>query len=669
MASISANGSKGHHKFTLTVTQSKTDIATNTSTLSFDFKLSPLDNGGWDWAEWGQNITYTITVNGTSYTGYIPDYNGTSVITLKSGTQSVTHDADGSKQIPYSFSVTDGTGAYYTSGNASASGTFVLTTIPRATTPTFSAKSVTMGNSITITINPAASTFKHKLRYVWSTLTHQIDGFSVGADFTTQGDLTVTFTPPTSLANYIPNNNSGICIVQCYTYDANGSHIGTVETEITLAVPSYTPTVSIQVGQYNTLSTVLVQNKSTLSVVIEASSLYGATITDYSSVVDNIRYSGQTFQTLPLSSGNKTIVTTVTDSRGKTATFTSGVYVVYAYIAPQITSFALERQSDNTTVIATVKGRISAINNKNAKTIKVILNGVTNTITSSTYIINGTTTFTNVPTDVTLIGSATFTDSYVTIKQDSVLPTVAVTMDFLYDGKGVAFGKVAETSNLLDVAWAIKSSGIKSQRGTRPTSANISPETDYYGCMENYLASNSMTEGKPMTVDGQTASTHDGHILHFHWDNGGKYDAQLYLKNSNGSLLTRGCNAGTWSAWKQMLDTSLCKDYVIEQGTSDGWNYTKWKNGKIELYGDKSLTFPAGTTVATNLNRSIVTIELSSLLTTIIFGVCPVQYNGMIPQFCRHTTYQTRAEVVILTSRSIEGFTITVPLYIVGKWN
>ena len=248
--------------------------------------------------------------------------------------------------------------------------------------------------------------------------------------------------------------------MKCYTYDANGTHIGTVETDLTLSVPNYTLTASLTITGNNLLSGVYVQNKSSMNVSVTASTLYGASISSYSSVVDNTRYIGQNFTTNILSNGSKTVVTTVTDSRGKTVQVTSAAYTVYAYTTPQITSFSLERQTDDEkTVIATVKGSISAINNKNAKTVKVVLNGVTNTITSSAYTINGTTTFTNVPTDVTLIGSATLADSYVTIKQDSVLPTVAVTMDFYKDGNGIAMGKVAETPNLLDVVWDIKTGG------------------------------------------------------------------------------------------------------------------------------------------------------------------------------------------------------------------
>ena len=143
MASISANGSKGHHKFTLNVTETSTSSANNTSSLSFSFVISPIQTS-WNWEQWGANINYVVTINGTQYTGSIPNYDGYSSVTLKSGTQIVTHNTDGSKSISYSFSVTDTSGQSYTCGNASASGTMALTTIPRyLTITTFDITSIT----------------------------------------------------------------------------------------------------------------------------------------------------------------------------------------------------------------------------------------------------------------------------------------------------------------------------------------------------------------------------------------------------------------------------------------------------------------------------------------------------------------------------------------------
>ena len=473
--------------------------------------------------------------------------------------------------------------------------------------------------------------------------------------------------------------------MQCYTYDASGNHIGTVETAITLAVPSYTPTGSITITGNNLLSSAYVQGKSTMGVSITASTSYGASITGYSSTVDGKTYTGNAFTTGTLSNGSKSVVCTITDSRGKTASVTSSSVTVYEYAAPKITSFTLARQSDNTTVIATVQGTISSINSKNAKTVKVVLNGVTNTITASSYTISGTTTFTSVPTDTTLIGSATLTDSYTTVKQDSMLPTVAVTMDFYKDGKGVAFGKVAETSELLDVAWServrknltvdgtLTAAGNATLKGTLGVTGTMSADTI------NASTLNAST-GAVIQRSFELTSPNFGSAVITRNDSTNA--ATIRFANTNGVLGSIGMT-GTidavlkrWTANSNtsytILDTGnltdTIKDYIIEQGTKNGWNYTKWNNGIIEIYCDKSLSFPAGTQITTNLWRSLVSLDLSSLMTKILSGTCSVQASGMLPQVCRHSTNLATAEIVIATSRTIDAFTVTAPLYIKGLW-
>ena len=106
MASISANGSRGHHRFTLNVNEIGTNINNNTSTVSFSFQLSAIQNG-WDWNIKTNPVSYRVTINGTNYNGTIVSYGGSGTVTLKSGSLTVGHNADGSKSISFSFSVTD----------------------------------------------------------------------------------------------------------------------------------------------------------------------------------------------------------------------------------------------------------------------------------------------------------------------------------------------------------------------------------------------------------------------------------------------------------------------------------------------------------------------------------------------------------------------------------
>ena len=127
---ISATGSKGNHKFTLQVNE--TGTSGNSSLMSYTFKLSPVKTG-WDWAGWSNSsrtVSYTITIGNNTYSGKIPDYDGYSTVTVKSGSNiAIEHDANGTKTIDIGFTVTDTAGQSYTSGNASASDTMILTKI------------------------------------------------------------------------------------------------------------------------------------------------------------------------------------------------------------------------------------------------------------------------------------------------------------------------------------------------------------------------------------------------------------------------------------------------------------------------------------------------------------------------------------------------------------
>ena len=127
---INANGSKGHHKFTLKVSEDST--SDNSSFLSYIFTIAPIQNG-YDWNTFGSRISYSITIGSNTYTGTIPAYNGSSTVTLKSGSNiEIPHDSDGTKTIDIGFAVTDSSSANYTCGNASASDTFKLTDLHKA---------------------------------------------------------------------------------------------------------------------------------------------------------------------------------------------------------------------------------------------------------------------------------------------------------------------------------------------------------------------------------------------------------------------------------------------------------------------------------------------------------------------------------------------------------
>ena len=128
MASINANGSRGHHKFTLNIWEISTDTPSNSSLLGWSLVLSPVQTG-WDWNISG--ISWSVSLNGVNANGNIRQYDGVSTVTLGSGTLNVVHDDNGDKQVGFSFAINDSANKTYTPGSCSASGSMALTHINR----------------------------------------------------------------------------------------------------------------------------------------------------------------------------------------------------------------------------------------------------------------------------------------------------------------------------------------------------------------------------------------------------------------------------------------------------------------------------------------------------------------------------------------------------------
>ena len=572
--------------------------------------------------------------------------------------------------------------------NRTVSVTATLSAIPRATTPTFSASPYTMGTALTISLSPANSTFKHKIDYEFGTLKNQTSGLSSGSNFTSQGNTSVTFTPPTSLGSQIPSATSGTCKIYCYTYTSSGTHIGTKSVDITLNVPSYTPTITnVTLTGNNLLSGEYVQNKSTITGNATLSTSYGASVKSVVAEVDGKTYSSLPFTTSVLSNGSKTVKITFTDTRSKSTTYTSTAFTVQSYSSPAISSFTLERQADNTTVIAAVKGSVSAVNNKNTKAITITLNGVTNTIASSSYTINSTTTFTNVPTDNTLSAIAKITDYYTETKKDAVLPTVAVTMDFYKDGTGVAFGKVAEEGNLLDVSWRIKNSSIPTLLGGLGTKIpnNSDLNTLSFIVPGNYVSA-SNADAKTLT----NSPTKYGfkmsvtNCLSYYTDvNSAEWiyivrEITTYLGDRWIQYVNKDSGAWEFSPWRLMIDSanlgdhlkSYTNDYIVERGESGAWVYRKWNSGHMELYGTLSQT---PTSLNNGTNSITATLPVSFINTDFVVNITPAKCALLVSAFgdCNSSNDKTHTVNSFILSYKYNystAYTVNFNVTVVGKW-
>ena len=369
MASISKNGSRGHHKFTLTVNESSYSIANNTSAVTFNFSMGHVV-AGYDWNYSSKCVTCKCTINGNTYTKKLYKYGGSGTVTLASGTITVPHNSDGKKTISFSFSVSDGIGASYTPGSASASGSLALTNIPRVSDISVSPTAIDADGT-----SEVIATATKKYSSFTDTITVTLGDYSQEV---TSGEA---FTIPEEWINAIPGTSATAAVT--VTTKNGSTTIGTKTANLTVNVPEdIKPTISaVAVTEAVTSVTQAFGNRfvktlSKLNVAITAAGIYGSTISSYSTEFEGTAYLGQTFQTNALNSaGSINMVTTVIDSRGRSVTYTKSVTVV-DYTLPTITDLSyVQCNSDGTPnssgsyTKVTISGKVASVESQNSKTL------------------------------------------------------------------------------------------------------------------------------------------------------------------------------------------------------------------------------------------------------------------------------------------------------------
>lgn len=339
-----------------------------------------------------------------------------------------------------------------------------IPTIPRATTPTLSAGTVAMGSAVTINLPRASSSFTHNVTYRFGNATGTINS---------NAGTSCSWTPPVSLAQQIKTSTSGIGTITVQT--KNGSTvIGTKTINIALTVPaSVVPTISAHTAVEATANLAtkfgaLVQSKSTLKVSTTAAGAQGSTITAYKTEVEGRSYTGNPCTTAALSkAGTVAVKTTVTDSRGRTASHTVNVTVI-AYSPPGIATSAVARTSDEaTTGKFDYSYSISPVGNKNDKSFAIqYLNGSTWTdITrlSTDYSKTGSVTSgaifgVDATTRVRFVAKDYFSE--VVIERE-VGPTFTL-MNFGAGGKSLAIGMLSANDGYFEVGLPFRLGGRQS---------------------------------------------------------------------------------------------------------------------------------------------------------------------------------------------------------------
>jgi len=410
----------------------------------------------------------THVVNGSSSSAVAPqisgDVNADTETLMRTTTHTIPHKEDGTLSVPMSASYPVNLAVHGTTYNTfTVSGTANVDTIPRATTPTLSASSVTAGQAVTINLPRNVASVTHSIAYAF--------GGQTGTIITDAG-ASYAWTVPTSLLSAIPNAFSGTCTLSVTSF-AGGVSLGTRSIQLMINVPtSAAPVVSsVAISEVNT-SVVppawgfYVQGRSALRILTTATAQYGASITGISVAVGVNTYSGAdvTSHVLTLA-GTNTVSVTVTDSRGQKTTWNGSVNVV-AYTMPTISALSANRcnqdgtaNDEGTYARITYAATVAPVNNQNSATgvIEYKLSTASTWTQASTfpviYSVNSSVIISGLNVNNSYDVRMRVTDKYSESTRNAEIPTAATILDFRADGKGLGIGKVSEIPDTLDVGY------------------------------------------------------------------------------------------------------------------------------------------------------------------------------------------------------------------------
>ncbi len=331
--------------------------------------------------------------------------------------------------------------------------------------------SFTFGNAINIPITKYNSGF-------YDVLTISVGGTTIKTinDITNGYDVSFTTTELNNIYAKLPSATKGTVTFKLTTKtSSSGSTVGTSTKTATGTIPSSVkPTISgitlaEAVSGLASKFGAYIQNKSKITGTVNASAGSGSSISAYKTTINGSSYTSKTFTTGVLkTSGSNTISTTVTDKRGRTATY-STTFSVLAYSKPSISTFKVERCNADGTLNdeginfkVTVKSSITALNNKNDGSYvfqyKLSSGDTWTTLGNSLsgYSINTSWVVTNVALNIDNVY-----DFKLTVKDyfESVLKNYNVAesftlMNFGADGHSMAIGGVATETDTLDVKMA-----------------------------------------------------------------------------------------------------------------------------------------------------------------------------------------------------------------------
>lgn len=371
----------------------------------------------------------------------------------------VDHQADGSGPI----SVYTNLGIYVNSsggevGRINQTDTLELPRIPRVSTLT--AAGVELGQEMTITITRAAEGFTDTVS--WSC-------GSQSGTIAEQTALTqLQWTPPLELAAQAPEDTQA-AVVLTVTSFLNGTQVGSKDTAVQCTIPeSVVPTLSVTVEDrmdYLSKFGGYVQNQSQARVVTQAAGAYGSAIKSISAKCGTLSASGADVSFALGQSGSVPITVTVTDSRGRSASYETAITVL-PYRLPQVTIREAYRcdetgqqQPDGQWLKVVFDGSVTALagNGATYRGICTVHNGdTTRTVLLADYTgqqtVNQGSFLLTAGVDTAYDCRVSVQDDFHTVTSVDMLVSVAFAlMDFCRDTRAVGIGMRAKNPGKLSI--------------------------------------------------------------------------------------------------------------------------------------------------------------------------------------------------------------------------
>lgn len=329
----------------------------------------------------------------------------------------------------------------------------------------------TLGNAITIPITKYNSSF-------YDVLTISIGGTTVKTINNIENGDSVSFTTAelNTIYGKLPSATKGTFTFKLTTKtSSSGSSVGTSSKTATGTIPSSVkPTISsiTLVEAVSGLASkfgAYIRNKSKIKGTVNASAGTGSSISSYKTTINGSSYTTKTFTTGVLkTSGTNTVNVSVTDKRGRSATY-STTFTVLNYTEPTISTFKVERvdsdgtlNDEGTNPKITIKSSITSLNNKNDATylIQYKLSSVDTWTTMgnslSGYSVDTNFTMTNIYLDIDRVYDfrLTVSDYFGDAIKNENVPESFTLMNYSSDGHGMAIGGVAEEADVLDIKMA-----------------------------------------------------------------------------------------------------------------------------------------------------------------------------------------------------------------------